>query len=140
MKLLYRIAADAIVILHFAYAAFVVLGLLAILVGAARRWHWTRNIVLRSLHLLAILIVVAESLCGITCPLTTWEQSLRSLAGGESYRGDFIASWVNNALFFDLPPWVFTLVYCLFGLAVLATLILAPPRFRRPRLDDDART
>ena len=32
MELLYRIAADAIVVVHFAYVAFIVLGLLAILV------------------------------------------------------------------------------------------------------------
>ena len=131
MPLFYRIAADTIVVMHFAYVAFVVLGLAAILIGLARDWRWTRNPVFRSLHLLAILFVVAEAVLGITCPLTTWEQSLRTLAGGEAYQGDFIANWVHNALFYDAEPWVFTLAYSLFGLAVLATFILAPPRMKR---------
>jgi hypothetical protein len=35
-------------------------------------------------------------------------------------------------LFFDAEPWVFTVCYTLFGLAVLATFVLAPPRLRKP--------
>jgi len=133
MKLLYRIIADAIVVAHFGYVAFVILGLVAILIGAVMHWRWVRRPMFRSVHLLAILIVVAESLYGITCPLTTWEQSLRQLAGQASYQGDFIANCVHNTLFFDAEPWVFTLCYTLFGLAVLAAFILVPPDFARWR-------
>ena len=131
MNLLYRLAADLIVVVHFAYVAFVVVGLLAIFVGIALRWPWARNLWLRSLHLLAIVIVVAEAVWGITCPLTTWEKQLRLLAGQANYRGDFIASWVHDALFYDAQPWVFTVCYALFGLLVLATFVLAPPRLPR---------
>lgn len=135
MELVYRIAADVIVVVHFAYVAFVVLGLAAILIGVVRKWRWTRNVVFRSVHLLAILVVVAEAYGGITCPLTTWEQSLRSLSGSVSYQGDFVATWVHNTLFYEAEPWVFTLCYSIFALLVLATFILAPPRLthRRPR-------
>jgi polyferredoxin len=133
MELLYRIATDAIVVVHFAYVAFIVLGLLAILVGIARRWRWTRNVAFRSLHLLAILIVVGEALCGITCPLTNWEQSLRALSGDVSYQGDFIATRVHNILFYEAEPWVFTFCYSLFALVVLTTFILAPPHITRRR-------
>jgi hypothetical protein len=95
------------------------------------RWRWVRNFWFRSLHLLAILVVAAEAVCGITCPLTTWEQQLRTRAGETAYRGDFIADWVHRLLFFDFEPWVFTLGYVLFGLAVLTTFILAPPRWNK---------
>ncbi len=74
-------------------------------------------------------IVVAEAWCDVTCPLTIWEKNLRRLAGQESYQGDFIANFVHEALFFEqLPTGVFAAIYTLFGLAVLATFILAPPR------------
>jgi len=129
--MLYRLTADLIVVVHAAYASFVVLGLAAILVGIARKWEWVRNLWFRLLHLLAILLVVAESLWGVMCPLTTWEQSLRTRAGQAAYRGDFIANWVHELLFFDAPPWVFTVCYTLFGMAVLATFIAAPPRWPR---------
>ena len=69
MATFYRLAADAVVLVHFSYVAFVVVGLAAILLGLARRWGWVRNVWFRSLHLLAILVVAAEAVCGITCPL-----------------------------------------------------------------------
>jgi len=128
MTLVYRITADAVVLVHFAYVAFVVIGLLAILLGLACRQRWARNFWFRCLHLLAILVVAAEAVCGITCPLTTWEHQLRALAGETSYHGDFIEAWVHRLMFFDAEPWVFTVCYVLFGLVVLATFILAPPR------------
>ncbi len=128
MQLVYRITADAIVITHFAYVAFVVVGLLLILVGVLRGWSWVRGFTFRLLHLAAIGLVVAESLFGVTCPLTTWERNLRELAGQASYQEAFLARWVHAVLFYQTEPRVFTVAYVLFGLAVLATFVLAPPQ------------
>ena len=130
MQVFYRIAADGVVVAHFAYVAFIVVGFLLTVVGAWKKWQWVRNFKFRALHLLAILVVVAESLCGITCPLTVWEQDLRQLAGEASYQGDFIAKWVHALLFYEAEPWVFTICYTLFGFAVLATFVVAPPRWK----------
>ena len=131
MQLFYKITADVIVVLHAGFVLFVVVGLALILLGAARRWSWIRNFWFRIAHLACIAFVVAESWFGIECPLTTWEHQLRGLAGEKSYRGDFISHWVHETLFFEFSPWVFTVVYSLFGLAVLGTLLMFPPRFRR---------
>jgi hypothetical protein len=128
--MLYKLAADVVVVLHAAYVSFVVLGQLAILIGIFARWKWVRNAWYRWSHLLAISIVVAESLLGIVCPLTTLEGWLRTRAGHASYRGDFLGHWVHELLFYDAPPWMFTLVYTAFGLLVVATFIMAPPRRR----------
>ncbi|MEX0701167.1 MAG: DUF2784 domain-containing protein [Planctomycetales bacterium] len=132
MESFYRIAADVALTLHFAYVAFVVGGLLLILAGAARGWGWVRNLWFRGLHLAAILVVAAEAWLDLVCPLTTLENWLRSQAGDATHRAAFIADFVHDALFFDLPPWAFTATYTLFALAVLATFYIAPPR-RRPR-------
>jgi len=131
MSILYRFAADEVLIIQIAYLAIIYKKLLAILLGLACRWRWVRNFYFRSLHLLAILVVAAEAVLGITCPLTTWEQQLRTLAGETSYQGDFITDWVHRLLFYDFQPWVFTVGYVLFGLLVLATFVLAPPRWPR---------
>lgn len=131
MKLFYRIAADAVVFVHFGYVAFVVLGLLIILVGIALRRDWVRNLTFRLLHLAAIGLVVVESWWGVTCPLTTLEQKLRNLAGETSYTGSFIGTLVHNLLFYEAPEWVFTICYTLFGLLVLMTFVFSPPR--RPK-------
>jgi hypothetical protein len=128
MQLVYRLAADAVLVFHISYVGFVLVGFVLTVVGILARWNWVRNPWFRGLHLAAILLVVAESLGGIICPLTIWESELRQMAGQTAYRGDFIAQWLHDLLFFDAEPWVFTVCYTLFGLAVLATFVLAPPR------------
>lgn len=131
MQLLYRILADVVVVAHFAYVLFVMLGLLAILAGRLLHWEWTRGIRFRILHGAAILIVVAEAWCGITCPLTTWENALRRLGGQSTYEGDFIAEFAHNVLFVSASPAVLTACYTAFGLLVAASFWLAPPRWRK---------
>ena len=134
-QFLSKLAADAIVVIHFAFVLFVLIGQLLIMVGALAGWNWIRNLKFRLIHLGSILFVVAESLLGIVCPLTTLEKWLRDQAGETSYEGDFIASWVHEVLFFDketIPPWLFTIIYSLFGLLVLLTFIFASPRRKSP--------
>ena len=133
MELLYRVLADAVVVLHAAYVGFVVFGELAILIGIVLRWTWIRNRTFRVLHLTAILVVVLEAWCGITCPLTTWEDWLRSQAGQTVEEGDFIGRCVHDALFYRADPWIFTLIYSAFGGLVVLSLILSPPRWRSAR-------
>ncbi len=123
-----KLLADFIVMFHAAYVSFVVFGLVAILIGVALRWGWVRNFWFRAIHLTMIGIVVLEALFGITCPLTDWESQLRLKAGEAGYAGDFIGYWAHQLIFYDAPPWVFTVIYILFGLAVLGAFVLAPPR------------
>jgi hypothetical protein len=127
----YGFLADVIVVLHFAYVAFVVGGMAAILLGIVRRWAWVRNFWFRTIHLLMIAIVVAESLLGIICPLTDWEDRLRETSGAPAESGSFIGRWAHDLLFIDVPPWVMTVCYVVFGLTVLLAFLLAPPRWPR---------
>jgi hypothetical protein len=119
-----QLAADAVLVVHFAFVGFVVGGLAAIWAGAALRWSWVRNFTFRMAHLAAIVFVAAEALFGMMCPLTIWEDALR---GRESDKG-FIARWIHGVMFYELPPWVFTVAYVTFALVVLATFFAFPPR------------
>ena len=130
--------ANLIAAVHLAWVAFVVLGLLAILVGIALRWEWVRNVWFRAIHLAMILIVVVESLADVPCPLTVWERHLRLQGGKTTFEGDFIAYWVHRLMFFRAEPWVFTLGYLTFGLAVAVAFVLAPPRFPKRSAKADA--
>ncbi|MFK7777855.1 MAG: DUF2784 domain-containing protein [Gimesia sp.] len=127
-QFLYKLGADFTVVIHFAFVLFVLLGQIFITIGVLTGWGWIRNFKFRVIHLTAILFVVFESLTGIICPLTTLEKWLRNNAGEANYQGDFIATFVHDTLFMTAEPWVFTLCYSLFGLFVLATFFLAPPR------------
>ncbi len=131
MQLLYRLAADLTVVCHMGYALFILLGQVAILVGAWRGWGWVRGRRFRLIHLAAILIVVAESPLGIVCPLTTLEKWLRTQAGQATYQGDFLARWVHDLLFVEASSTVLAGCYVAFGLCVALTLWFVPPN-RRP--------
>ncbi len=130
MPTLYRLAADFTVILHLAYVAFVVWGLVAIVGGYWRGWSWVHNRWFRGIHLAMILIVVFEAWWGMTCPLTTWEQLLRDRAGQATYSGSFVGNAVHEFLFFELSETSFTVIYTLFGALVASTLVLVPVRWR----------
>jgi Protein of Unknown function (DUF2784) len=124
----YQLLADLVLLLHACIVAFVVLGLFLIIIGNLLRWRYINAIWFRAAHLLAIAIVVGESWFGITCPLTTWEVALRTEAGQETYGAGFVEHWVGRLLFYDAPPWVFTMVYTAFGMLVVLTWLKYPPR------------
>ena len=125
---IYSLAADAILIVHSLFVAFVVVGQALIMWGAVTGWGWVRHLWFRLAHLGAIGFVVIQAWLGEICPLTEWENALRQRAGESSYDGSFIAHWLGQLLYYDLPPWVFVLVYSLFGGLVVLFLWIVPPR------------
>ena len=121
--------ADLVLLLHFAYVVFVVGGLALIWLGCALGWRWVRNRWFRVLHLAAITLVAVEAAANVMCPLTVLEDMLRP---GEERGTRFIQRWLHAILFWDWPLWVFTAIYLAFGVLVAATLVLLPPRPRKP--------
>lgn len=119
------LAADLVLVLHFALAAFVAGGLAAIWIGGPPGWAWVRRRLWRALHLGAVMVVAAEALLGITCPLTLWEDLLR---GRTPEAAGFVARWVGRLLYWDLPPAAFTLLYLAIALATAAGWKRFPPR------------
>jgi hypothetical protein len=115
--------ADIVVVAHLMIVLFVVTGVPLIYLGAARRWAWVRYLSWRLFHLIAIAVIAAESLFGIDCPLTVWEDRLR----GEQFSTGFIERWIDRILFYDAPTWVFTLAYVGFAALVAITWIVVPP-------------
>ena len=118
------LAADALLVFHFAIAAFIIGGLIFVWSGAAAGWVWVRNPWFRYAHLGAIVFVAAEALLGYACPLTMWEDILRGGVRPES----FIGRWVYRLLYYNAPEWVFTSLYAAWTAATILTLILVPPR------------
>jgi hypothetical protein len=132
----YSFLADLVVAIHFAYVSFVVFGLVFILLGIPLRWQWTRNPLLRITHLLMILIVAAEALLEITCPLTRWENQLNVLSGRPAEERSFMGRLLNNLMFYDCPDnsWIWPVMYVGFAAVVLLTFAIAPPRWQHRRV------
>jgi hypothetical protein len=119
--------ADLVLVVHFAFVLFVAGGLALVWIGGAAGWQWVRGFWFRAAHLAAIAFVAAEGLLGIWCPLTLWEARLRGVGVGKS----FVAEWIHRLLYYDLPEWMFTVTYVVFGAVVALTWWLLPPRPRK---------
>lgn len=124
----YLLAADALLIAHVAFVAFVVIGLLSIVLGGLLSWQWVRNWWFRVFHLVGVAVVVVQSWFGVICPFTTWEMALRAKAGDATYGGAFIAHWLSELLYYEAPAWVFVVAYTAFGFGVAASWVLVRPR------------
>ena len=119
--------ADAVLVVHVAFVAFVVGGLALVWIGAALGWRWVRNFRFRVAHLAAIGFVAFEAVIGIVCPLTAWEYALR----GDSADGPtFIERLIAPVIFYDLPSWAFTAMHVGFALLVALTFWIVPPAAR----------
>ena len=87
-RALHQVAADAVLLLHFAFVLFAVFGGLLILISG--RWAW--------LHIPAVLWSSIVNLAGWTCPLTPLEQGCRSRVG-PSYEGGFVQHYIGSAVY-----------------------------------------
>src|SRR5690348_16230878 len=85
----YRVAANLVLVLHLAFAAFVVFGALLVI-------RWPR---LAALHLPAVTWGVLTEFMGLICPLTPLEVRLRELGGEVAYQGDFIEHYIVALLY-----------------------------------------
>jgi hypothetical protein len=123
--------ADVVAVVHLAYAGFIMLALLLVLMGYLFHWQWVKNRWFRGIHLGMIAIVVAEAWPGIICPLTTFEAELR-LQAGQDFDATRVAQFVHGFLFYDAPWWVFTACYTFCGAMIVTSLRLVPVAWKKP--------
>ncbi|BBD07403.1 DUF2784 domain-containing protein [Desulfovibrio ferrophilus] len=128
------VLADLILALHWAFAAFISMGLGIIWLGKFYGWKFIRSRWLRLTHLGAMGIVVGESLLGVFCPLTEWEHRLRRVADQSAgYETTFMDYWAEKLFYWDIPTNAFMLIYILFFALMLITWRLVPPYSRPSR-------
>ena len=86
---MYNVLANAIVLAHFLFIAFVICGGLLVI-------RWPR---LAVVHLPAAVWGAVVEIFGWVCPLTPLENHFRLLAGNSSYSGDFIARYLIPVIY-----------------------------------------
>jgi len=107
MKMVYRILADLVAVIHFAFIVFVLLGALLLL-------RWPR---VMWLHLPAAIWGVAIEFAGWFCPLTRLENWLLRRAGESGYDGGFVAHYIFALIY---PAGLTRGVEVILGIIVLA--------------------
>ena len=109
---MYSVAADAVLLLHFAFIAFVALGGLLVLRWPRVAWA----------HVPTAAWGVAIEFGGWICPLTPLENRLRAAAGEASFQGDFIARYLMPVIYPDGLTREAQIVLGLVALAVNASI------------------
>lgn len=85
----FRGAADLVLVVHFAFVAFVVLGGLLVLRWPKVAW----------VHVPIALYGATIEFLGFICPLTPLENSLRRRGGEAGYAGGFVEHYITAALY-----------------------------------------
>jgi hypothetical protein len=115
---------SAVLALHLAVIAFNVVGLVAIPIGAALGWRWVRVRWWRAPHLASWAVVAVQAVLGRACFLTIWQDQLT----GDAPAPPLIERWVERAIYWPLPIWVFGAVYVALFATVIALWWIVPPR------------
>lgn len=87
--MLYRLAADAVLILHLAF-------ILSVVLGGALVLRWPR---LALIHLPTAVWGATVEFLHLTCPLTPLENHFRHLAGLQGYSGGFIENYLLPVIY-----------------------------------------
>ncbi len=87
--MLYRLAADLLLIFHVGYVLFAAFGGLLVV---RRRWVW-------KIHLPAVAWGFIVQYFVLPCPLTDWENYFRDLGGEVGYDGGFIEYYLRAILY-----------------------------------------
>ncbi|WP_085586404.1 MULTISPECIES: DUF2784 domain-containing protein [unclassified Pseudomonas] len=116
--MLYRIAADSLVLFHLLFILFVLFGGLLALKWRPVAW----------LHLPAATWGVLVEVLHLTCPLTYWENLMRHAAGQTEYAGGFIEHYVWPIIY---PAGLTPQIQLALGSVVLAVNLLVYGRLIR---------
>lgn len=104
--MLYRLAADALVLVHLAF-------ILLVLFGGLLTVKWRPALFI---HLPALAWGLAVEGLHLACPLTGWENRMRAAAGGAGYQGGFVEHYIWPLIY---PAGLTPQIQTLLGLFVL---------------------
>ena len=116
--------ADIVLVIHSCVVIFMISGFVLIPIGYKFHWGWIANTQLRIFHTGMMVFITLETLLGITCPLTSIENSLRGIYQSKS----FIEYWITQIIYWDVPAHFFIILYCMFLGWTFLMWKLFPPR------------
>jgi hypothetical protein len=122
---MHAVLADLVLVMHFVFVLFVVLGGLLVLRWPRAAW----------VHVPAAVWGIAIEFAGWICPLTPLENRLRELAGQSTYEGDFIARHLMPLIYPEGLNRAAQIALGFGGLAFNAAIYVIVWRRKRARLE-----
>ena len=90
---------------------------------------WVFNPWFRIVHLLSVLVVLAEDVSGLNCPLNVLESTLRSSATNAAEASSGMGYLLDQLLHHTISPRVLDGLYWTLGLALLLLFFFVPPHY-----------
>ncbi len=124
----YKVFADAVIVVHFLFILFMLLGFLLTAYALVFRQKFFDWWLFRSLHLLGIFYVSSLSILGKYCPLTILENGLRLRYEASSvYSGSFIVHYLEKLIYPDVNPLVIQIPTVFLAIFTIVVFIIKPP-------------
>ena len=130
--MLYRIFADIIVIVHFFWILFMLVGFIFTLCGFFKKRFFDRWL-FRLVHLFGIAYVSILAAMGKYCPLTLWENTLRAKYDVSlTYPGSFMIHYAEKFVYPNINPLIIRIPTTFIAVFTVVVFIIRPPkRIRR---------
>lgn len=127
LKMLYKILANVILMMHFIWVLFALFGFAVTLLG----FFWKRFFdkwLIRTIQAGGILLVGIMTIPQKACPLTVWENLLRAKYDPSLvYSGSCIVFYVNKLLFPDINPLIIRGLTTFIAFFSIIMFIARPP-------------
>lgn len=126
--MLFRIIADITVLIHFALILFILYGFVLTVAGFWIKGFWER-FWFRTIHLAGILVVAGLAATNRYCPITIFENMMRSRHDPDTvYPGSFIVHYVERLVYPDVHPMMIVVPTIIIALYTLAMYVIIPPK------------
>ncbi len=126
--MVYKILADAIVIIHFGWILFMLLGFVLTLRSFFRKDFWDRWL-FRTIHLFGIMYVSSLAIMRRDCPLTLLENALRAKYDPSvAYPGSFMVYYVEKFVYPDVNLWLILIPTAFIAIFSIIIYIVRPPQ------------
>ena len=125
--MLYKIFADLIVVIHFAWILFMLVGAILTLSGFfyKRFFDWWS---FRILHLCGIIYVGLLAFLREYCPLTILENAVRAKYDLDlTYPGSFIVHYIEKLVYPDVNPSIILVPTIFIAVFTIVVFIIKPP-------------
>ncbi|MEA3312876.1 MAG: DUF2784 family protein [Caldisericota bacterium] len=125
--MIYKILADIIVTMHFAWILFMLIGFLFTLYGFFRKDFWDMWL-FRTIHLFGIVYVSFLAIMRKNCPLTLLENALRAKYNPNLiYPGSFMVYYVEKLVYPDVNLLLILIPTAFIAIFSIIIFIIKPP-------------